>query len=204
MKKMKKEDVYTKIIDIAKSISKRKEGSLFVIAPEDEYKGTYDSLYAQILGEHYINEKGIDAVIEKIATLDGAVLVSERGKIVAYGARIKKSKPIPGFGTKHAAAAGITSYIPDSSAILVNEKIDWIKVFQKGKIVLEMDSTKNPANVKNKIIKFLTDQDTALVAAAGASAAILGFAPVLIVTGTYLAVKTASGIIRKNIKNEEK
>ncbi|HLD88602.1 MAG TPA: diadenylate cyclase [Candidatus Nanoarchaeia archaeon] len=204
MKKVKTEEVYDKVIGLAKNISKRKEGAIFVIAPEEKFKGTYDFLYAQILEDHYLNEKGIDAVIEKLATLDGAVLVSEKGKIVAYGARIKKSKPLPGFGTKHAAAAGITEYIKEATAILVNEKIDWIKVFQKGKIIMEMDSSKNPTNIKNKMIAFLTDHDTALVTAAGASAAIVGFAPVLIITGTYLAAKTASGLIRKNLKTEEK
>ena len=44
----------------------------------------------------------------KIAELDGAFLIGEQGKLVAFGARIKKSQALPGYGTKHAAAVGIT------------------------------------------------------------------------------------------------
>jgi hypothetical protein len=46
----------------------------------------------------------------------------------------------------------------------------------------------------------LNDGDTALFTAAGVSAAILGFAPILVLSGTYLVARTAGGIIKKNIE----
>ena len=74
-------------------------------------------------------------------------------------------------------------------------------IFKNGKIVLEMDSSKTPPSVMHKVVTFLTDNDTALLATAGASAAIMGVIPVVIVSGTYLAIKTASGIIKKSLKH---
>lgn len=198
---MKKEQVYRDILEIAKRISKDKGGTLFVIGPKRAFRGTYRLLYPQLAEGHMINEKGMDAVIRAIATLDGAIIISDYGEIIAYGAMLKHTKTVPGFGTKHAAASGITCALPRATAILVSEKMEWIKVFQKGKITLEMDSSDNPKSLLDKIVLFLADKDTAIITAAGASAALVGVGPVLVLSGTYLAVKTASGVIKKNLKN---
>ncbi len=199
---MKKENVYSVILDIAKDIARTKEGALFIMAPKAKFKGTYKTLYPQIISKDImIDEKGISEVIIKLATLDGAVLITNNGNLFAYGVMIKKVKPLRGFGTKHAAAAGFTRAVKDSIAVLVDEGIDWIKVFKHGRIVLEMDSGKQKQSIENKIIKFLTNEDTAIISAAGISAAVLGFAPILVLSGTYLIIKGATGIIKKNLRN---
>lgn len=198
---MDKHKVYEEVLHIAKQIARTKEGALFLLADEKKLKNTYDLLFPQLLTSHSLKEQGMNKVIEKLATLDGAVLVSYSGNIIAFGAKIKKSKPVPGYGTKHAAASGITEHIKNSTAILVSEESNWIKVFQEGKIVLEMDSEDNPKSLEDKIISFLSEGDTALLTAGGISAAILGgaaVAPIMIVGGTYLAIKTATGFIKKN------
>jgi diadenylate cyclase len=199
---MEKKEVYESILDIAKEISReKKSGGLFLIAPGGKIKGTYKSLYAQILsGNAMIDEKGISEVIKSLASLDGALIITDTGRLFSYGAMVKKLRPIRGFGTKHAAAAGFTSEVKNSIAILIEEKKDWIKVFKKGRIVLEMDSGKGTASAKSKIAKFLAEDDTALLSAAGLSAAVLGLAPILVLGGAYLVIKTATGIIKKNIK----
>lgn len=198
--RIRKKKVYYEVLEVAKDLAKNKEGTLFVIAPKKKFKDTYKLLYPQIIPNHYINEKGMDAVLKKLATLDGAILVSNYGELVAYGAMLKHTKTLPGFGTKHAAAAGITNHIKDCTAILISDGLDWIKVFQRGKIVMEMDSGDRPQSLVKQMVSFLTDQDTALITTAGASAAILGFAPVMVISGTYLVIKTASGMIKKNLK----
>lgn len=199
--KNKKAEVYDVLIDLSKDLAKHKLGALFVIAENSKLnKDLYESLYPQIITDHTIFEKGAKTLIMKLAELDGAFLISNEGRIIAFGARIKKSKALPGYGTKHAAATGITSHIKDSLAVLVSEESNWIKVFKNGKIVLEMDSSKTPPSLKHKVIAFLTDNDTALLATAGASAAIMGVIPIVVVSGAYLAIKTASGIIKKNFK----
>jgi len=200
-KRSKKENVYNFLLETGKELAKRKLGALFVIAPAHGFKEIYEPLYPQVMKSNKIFEKGARELILKLAELDGAFLVADDGTLVAFGARILKSKALPGYGTKHAAATGITEHIKNSSAILVSEENQWIKIFKNGKIVLEMDSSKTPPNIMHNVIAFLTDNDTALLATAGASAAIMGFIPVVIVSGTYLAIKTASGIIKKSLKD---
>lgn len=198
---MKKNDVYESILEIAKEISKEKKGGLFIIAPRGKLKGTYQNLYAQIISKDaMIDEKGISEVIKNLSLLDGAVIITDRGNLFSYGAMVKKLRPIRGFGTKHAAAAGFTGSVKNSTAILIEEKKDWIKVFKNGRIVLEMDSGNCTTSTKTKIVKFLAEDDAALLTTAGLSAAVLGLAPILVIGGAYLVIKTATGIIKKNIR----
>jgi len=197
---MKKEEVYNKILGIVRSIaSKKGEGALFIISDEKSFKNSYTRLYPKILKSVSISTKGIEPVIEKLASLDGAILITNKGKFFDYGAMIKFTRAVRGYGTKHAAAAGFTKRFEGSTAIVIPEKLDWIRVFKNGRIVLEMDSGKKPLSIKKKVISFLADNDTALLTTAGVSAALFGIAPVLILSGTYLFVKTATGIIRKSL-----
>lgn len=200
-KHKRKEEVYNFLLETAKDISKKRLGALFVIAPKGDFKRIYEVLYPQVISKNSIFQKGARELILKLAELDGAFLIGDEGTLVAFGARINHSKALKGYGTKHAAAVGITEHIKNSSAILVSEETNWIKVFKKGKIVLEMDSSKTPKSIMHKTVTFLTDNDTALLATAGASAAIMGIIPVVIVSGTYLAIKTASGIIKKSLRH---
>lgn len=200
-----KEKVYEIILPVAKQIARSKEGALFIIGPSNKFKKLYEPLFPQVLDKVNLKQAGMGKVLEKLATLDGAVIISNTGDLIAYGVKLKKSIPVPGYGTKHAAAAGMTTHVPDSIAVLVSEEINWVKVFKEGKIILEMDSEENPKSMENKIISFLSEGDTALLTAAGISAAILGgaaVAPIMIAGGTYLAIKTATGIIRKNWKRK--
>ncbi len=197
----KKEVVFNFLLETSKEIAKRKLGALFVISKKRKFRNLYEKLYPQVVAKTSIFDKGSKELILKLVELDGAFLLDRDGTIVAFGARILKSKALPGYGTKHAAAVGITAHIQDSVAILVSEESHWIKVFKNGKIVLEMDSSKTPASVMHKVVTFLTDNDTALLATAGASAAIMGVIPIVIVSSTYLAIKTASGIIKKSFKD---
>ncbi len=204
---MDKFKVYEKVMHIAKRIARAKEGALFIIAPKSSFRGRYSLLFPQVAASTYINERGMDKVLEKLSTLDGAVLISEKGELVAYGARLKHSKSVTGYGTRHAAASGTSYKLKKSTAILVSEEVNWIKVFKSGDIILETDSEDNPKSLEHKIISLLSKGDTALLTAGGVSAALLGapaLAPIMVVGGTYLAIKTATGLIRKNWKYFER
>jgi len=195
---MKKKKVYETILNISKNIAREKKGALFVLGSKSGFKRKYEPLFPQLLQDRSISEKGMKDVLERLATLDGALLLTNQGTLIANGVRLKRSKTVPGFGTKHAAAAGITSSVKNSTAILVSEEAHWVKVFHDGKIILELDpNTQTSRTVHNKIISFITDRDAALLTAAGASAALLGLAPTLVIGGTYLVIRTATGIIRK-------
>ena len=198
-----KSEVMTAILNISKRLAKDKKGALFVIADREKITGNYRPHYPQLQFSGNLLSKGMDSVVEKLSTLDGAVIFTPDGMLLAYGSRIMKSETLVGYGTKHAAAKGITSYDKNATAVLVSEESGWIKVFQKGEIVLETDSVDIEPSTLEKISSFLTNKDMALLASAGIAAA-AGFAPaVLIVGGAYMVVKTAGEVISSTFKKEK-
>lgn len=200
----KKSEVMRVILNISKSLAKEQQGALFVVADSDKIKHHYRPHYPQIQFAGNILTKGMDSVIEKLATLDGAVVLSPQGELIAYGSRILKSEEILGFGTKHAAARGITLFDESFTAVLVSEETGWIKVFQKGDIVLETDSVDIEPSTLDKVSRFLTNQDMALLASAGIAAATIGAPAVLIVGGAYMVVRTAGSMISSALKKEKR
>ncbi|HMB45200.1 MAG TPA: diadenylate cyclase [Candidatus Methanoperedens sp.] len=200
----KKPEVMRNILNISKKLAKENQGALFIIADRKQIEGNYRLHYPQIQFAGNLLSKGMNAVVEKLATLDGAIIFTPDGEMVAYGSRILKSETLLGFGTKHAAARGITLYDDTITAILVSEESGWIKVFQKGEIVLETDSVDIEPSTLDKVSRFLTNQDTALLASAGIAAAALGPQIVLIVGGAYMMVRTAGQMISSALKKEKK
>src|SRR3989337_2660194 len=125
----KKSEVMRNILNISKRLARENQGALFVIADRKQIEGNYRLHYPQIQFAGNLLSKGMDAVVEKLATLDGAMIFTPDGEMVAYGARILKSETLLGFGTKHAAARGITLYDETITAVLVSEETGWIKIF---------------------------------------------------------------------------
>jgi diadenylate cyclase len=197
-------EVMRNILNISKRLAKDNQGALFVIADKQKIDGNYRYHYPQIQFAGNLLSKGMDAVVEKLATLDGAIIFSPEGEMIAYGSRILKSETLLGFGTKHAAARGITLFDDSITAVLVSEESGWIKVFQKGEIVLETDAVDIEPSTLDKVSRFLTNQDTALLASAGIAAAALGAPAVLIVGGAYMMVRTAGQMISSALKKEKK
>ncbi len=198
-------EVMRVILNISKSLAKEKQGALFLIIDPQKISGNYRAHYPQIQFSGNLLSIGMDAVAEKLATLDGAMIFSPDGIMIAYGSRILKSETVIGFGTKHAAARGITLYDPNSTAVLVSEESGWIKVFQKGDIVLETDSVDIEPSTLEKVSSFLTNRDMALLAGAGITvAAGMVAAPTLLVLGgAYMMVKTAGSVISSSLKKEK-
>ena len=184
------EKVMNVVLSIAKSISRSGEGSLIIIADRKDVEGLYETHYPQISSDSLLTQQGMNVVMEKLATIDGSVIITPRGELVAFGARILKSTTLPGFGTRHAAAAGITESLPDATAILISEESSLIKIFQKGSIVIEMDSAEVNPNAMGKIVAFLTRNDMALIVATGLSLAVqVPYYYIFLVGGSYLIVK---------------
>lgn len=200
----KKSEVISSILNISKRLAKENQGALFVIADRKQIEGHYRLHYPQIQFAGNLLSKGMEAVVEKLATLDGAMIFTPKGEMVSYGARILKSETLLGFGTKHAAARGITLYDESITAVLVSEETGWIKIFQKGEIVLETDAVDIEPSTLDKVSRFLTNQDTALLASAGIAAAAVGAGPVLIVGGAYMMIKTAGQIISSALKKDKR
>jgi hypothetical protein len=196
------ERVMDVILGVAKSISKSGEGGLIVIAERADVEGLYETHYPQFTSSSQITEKGMNVVLEKLATIDGAMIVSPRGELITYGARLLRSTTLPGFGTRHAAASGITEAIPAATAVLISEESSWIKIFQNGDIVLEMDASEVNPNVMEKVAGFLTRGDTALLAAAFLSIVVVRVTPesIVFIGGAYLIVKSTFETISSLLK----
>jgi len=201
-----KSEVMRVILNISKHLAKENQGALFIIADREKIEGNYRLHYPPVQFAGNLLSKGMDAVVEKLATLDGAVIFTPDGELVAYGSRILKSETLLGFGTRHAAARGITLFDDSFTAILVSEESSWIKVFQKGDVVLETDAVDIEPSTLDKVSRFLTNHDMALLAGAGISVAagIVSAPAVLIVGGAYMMVKTAGSVISSVLKKEKK
>src|SRR5660398_183979 len=91
------------------------------------------------------------------------MIFTPKGEMVSYGARILKSETLLGFGTKNAAARGITLYDESITAILFSEETGCIKIFQKGEILLETDAVDIEPSTLDKVSRFLTNQDLSLI-----------------------------------------
>ena len=200
-----KPEVMRVILNISKALAKEKQGALFVIADREKIQGNYRPHYPQLQFADNLLTRGMDSVVEKLATLDGAVIFTPHWELVAYGSRILRSETLLGFGTKHAAAKGITLFDDSITAVLVSEESGWIKVFQKGDIVLETDSVDIEPSTLDKVSRFLTNHDMALLAGAGitVAAGIVSAPAVLIVGGAYMVVKTAGSMISSALKKEK-
>ncbi len=198
-------EVMRTILNISKSLAKDKQGALVFLADRGKIAGNFLPHYPQVQFSGKITDKGMDAVIEKLATLDGAMIITPDGELVAYGSRILKSDTLLGHGTKHAAARGITLFDKTFTAVLISEESGWIKVFQKGNIVLETDSIDIEPSTLEKVSQFLTNHDMALLAGAGISVAagIVTAPTLLIVGGAYMMVKTAGSMISSALKKEK-
>ncbi|MCW7076146.1 MAG: diadenylate cyclase [Candidatus Syntrophoarchaeum sp.] len=196
-----KSEVVSEILKIAKRIAQKRKGALFVIINEGDAEGSYDPLFPQLRTDDPITEPGMGTVLEKLAELDGAVLLSPDGKLIAYGSRITKSSTLPGHGTRHAAAKGISQIKEGVTSVLISEESGWIKVFQDGDIVLETDAVDVSPGIMRKVARFLANRDTALLVSAGIAGAAVGGIPTLVLAGgMYLIVRTAFTSITSTLK----
>lgn len=195
-------DVVDRLLTLAKRLAKDGEGGMFVIARADRVLGQVQVHYPQLKHDGTVLDAGMDAVLRKLASLDGAVVVSPEGQLLAYGARIAQQRTLPGFGTRHAAAKGYTEFDPEATVILASEESGWVKVFQSGSPVVEIDPADVEASTITKLSRYLVSKDAAILTAAGISAATLGLGGVglLVLGGSYVVVKTAfetlSGMLR--------
>lgn len=195
------EKVMNVVLSIAKSIARSGEGGMIIIANRSEIEGLFETHYPQITSASLLTEQGMNVVVEKLATIDGAVIVAPQGDLVAFGARVLKSTTLPGYGTRHAAAMGITESVPGATAVLISEESSLIKIFQRGSIVIEMDSAEINPNAMEKVVSFLTRNDMALIVATGLSlAAQVPYYYIFLLGGSYLIVKAIFDVTSSVLK----
>ncbi len=126
----KKLDVEKKLIEIALRIAKKGEGCLFILGMPE-----YETLVEQrVTG---INIFDNVKLVESLAQIDGACIITEKGILIAYGALIKNTKVFANYGTRHAAAYTASQ---KGIAILASEEERKVKIFKHGKLVIQLDA----------------------------------------------------------------
>jgi DNA integrity scanning protein DisA with diadenylate cyclase activity len=183
--------VEEKIIKMAIEIAKEKEGALFVIVTGKSPK--YALLVKQTVNQFNILDRRDDKLLKSLAKIDGAVLISKSGIMLAYGAMIKSNKIYKGFGTRHAAAISASQY--KNICILVSEEQQKIKLFRNGKYLMQIDALEKDIEKRiTKITELFETFGAGLIGTIGASVLVpaLGVAlipGVIIFGGGYYALK---------------
>ena len=118
-------------------------GTLFVVGDVKNVMKHSHSMLPNPFKGHKINvlDRKSKEIIKEFAQLDGAFIVSSRGRILAAGVYLEvdpKSLNLrlpPGLGSRHIAAAGITK-LTKATAISLSES-GTIRIFKNGMMLLE-------------------------------------------------------------------
>ncbi len=122
--------VEKKLIEIALRIAKKGEGCLFVLGMPE-----YETLIEQkITGISIFDNVKL---VESLAKIDGACIITGKGILIAYGSLIKNTKAFANYGTRHAAAYTSSK---KGIAILASEEERKVKIFKNGKLVMQLDA----------------------------------------------------------------
>ncbi|ASJ01058.1 DNA integrity scanning protein DisA nucleotide-binding domain protein [Thermococcus gorgonarius] len=142
------QSVIQRLIEIAVELSiEGREGypvgTLFVVGDVKNVLKHSHSMLPNPFKGHRINvlDRNSKEIIKEFAQLDGAFVISSRGRIVSAGVYLEvdpKGLDLmlpPGLGTRHIAAAGITK-LTKATSISLSES-GTIRVFKKGVMLLE-------------------------------------------------------------------
>jgi diadenylate cyclase len=122
-------------------------GTIFVLGKhEDVLKFSHPMVINPFQGypedERNILDHRLKETVKEFSSIDGAFIFREDGVILAAGRHLDASGEnieIPlGLGSRHRAAAGITS-LTDALAIVISEETGGVRIFHHGKIFMEIE-----------------------------------------------------------------
>jgi len=122
-------------------------GSIFVIGDSDKVMASsrqlvFNPFHGYPVAERNVLDPFVREAIKEFAMIDGGFVLRSDGTILAAGRYFdvgKLDKDMPqGLGARHAAAAAVTKRTA-AIAIVVSESNGAVRVFKKGKIVLDME-----------------------------------------------------------------
>ncbi len=92
--------------------------------------------------ERNIIDTQLRETIKEFSALDGAFVIRDDGVVIAAGrylsAALNKEEFPQGLGSRHIAAAGITS-VTNSIAIVISESTGTVRIFKKGAMFMEIE-----------------------------------------------------------------
>jgi DNA integrity scanning protein DisA with diadenylate cyclase activity len=146
-------EVFDTLLNLALELSlegkegRKPIGTIFVMGKhEDVLKFSHPMVINPFQGypeeERNILDPRLKETVKEFSTIDGAFIFREDGVILAAGRHLDatgESVEIPlGLGSRHRAAAGITS-LTDALAIVVSEETGGVRIFHHGKIFTEIE-----------------------------------------------------------------
>jgi DNA integrity scanning protein DisA with diadenylate cyclase activity len=148
-----KPEVFDTVLNLALEISaegkegRKPTGTIFVLGRhEDVLKFSHPMVINPFQGypeeERNILDHRLKETVKEFSSIDGAFIFREDGVILAAGRHLDASGEnieIPlGLGSRHRAAAGITS-LTDALAIVISEETGEVRIFHHGKIFMEIE-----------------------------------------------------------------
>jgi len=127
------EELNKTILEVCLKIAKRGEGAIILIGSCDN-----KPLVKQEVKPFNVIEN--PKLLESLALMDGAIIVDKIGMMQFYGTMLKVSKisMIQNFGTRHASSLS-ASTIEGNKVYVVSEEDSKIRIFQSGKLLVEVD-----------------------------------------------------------------
>jgi DNA integrity scanning protein DisA with diadenylate cyclase activity len=146
-------EVFETVLNLALEIStegkegRKSVGTIFVLGKhEDVLKFSHPMVINPFQGypedERNILDHRLKETVKEFSSIDGAFIFREDGVILAAGRHLDASGEnieIPlGLGSRHRAAAGITS-LTNALAIVISEETGGVRIFHHGKIFMEIE-----------------------------------------------------------------
>ena len=146
-------EVFETVLSLALEISiewkegRKPVGTIFVLGKHEEVlKFSHPMVINPFQGypeeERNILDSRLKETVKEFSSIDGAFIFREDGIILAAGRHLDASGEnieIPlGLGSRHRAAAGITS-LTDALAIVISEETGGVRIFHHGKIFMEIE-----------------------------------------------------------------
>jgi diadenylate cyclase len=145
-------EVFETVLNIALELGAqgregRQVGTIFVIGDHDRVlQLSRQMIINPFMGykeeERNILDRNLRDTIKEFSALDGAFVIRHDGVLVTAGSHLSaalESKDFPqGLGSRHIAAAGITS-VTDAIAIVVSESTGTVRIFKKGRIFVDIE-----------------------------------------------------------------
>jgi len=146
-------EVFETLLSLALEISiegkegRKPIGTIFVLGKHEEVlKFSHPMVINPFQGypeeERNILDPRLKETVKEFSSIDGAFIFREDGVILAAGRHLDASgesiEISLGLGSRHRAAAGITS-LTDALAIVISEETGGVRIFHHGKIFMEIE-----------------------------------------------------------------
>ncbi len=148
-----KPEVFEALLKLALEISmegregRKPSGAIFVLGRHEEVlKYSHPMVINPFQGypeeDRNILDYRLKETVKEFSSIDGAFIIREDGVILAAGRHLDaagENIEIPlGLGSRHRAAAGITS-LTEALAIVISEETGEVRIFHHGKVFMEID-----------------------------------------------------------------